>query len=98
MPKLNFTPINNRLLIQPLAPETITKGGIVIPDSAQEKAQRGVVAAVGPGLYNDNGTLRPMQIKKGDKVLYGKYAGTETTIDDVDYLIMLEGDVFGTVK
>ena len=97
MPKLKFTPINNRLLVLPIPAESTTKGGIIIPDSAAERAMRGTVQAAGPGLYNDNGTLRPMQVKKGDQVYYGKYAGSEVTIEGVDYLIMLEGDVFGVI-
>ncbi len=81
-------------MVKPAEAEEISKGGIILPDTAKEKPQQGEVMAVGPGKVADNGQLIKPQVKKGDKVLYGKYSGTEITIDDVDYLIVRESDVF----
>lgn len=89
---LKVTPIADRVLVEPAAAEEKTAGGIIIPDTAQEKPQRGKVVAVGTGKKDE-----PMTVKVGDKVLYGKYAGTEVTIDGKDYLIMRESDIFAIV-
>jgi len=90
--KLNIKPLADRVVVQPAAAEETTKGGIIIPDTAKEKPQKGKVMAVGPGKKDE-----PMSVKVGDAVLYGKYAGTELTIDGDDYLIMRESDVFAVV-
>jgi len=89
---LKVTPIADRVLVEPAAAEEKTAGGIIIPDTAQEKPQRGKVVAVGNGKKDE-----PLTVKVGDKVLYGKYAGTEVTIDGKDYLIMRESDIFAIV-
>jgi chaperonin GroES len=91
MAKVNFTPQGDRVLVQPAEAEEKTKGGIIIPDTAKEKPQKGTVVSVGPGKKKDE----PMTVKPGDKVLYGKYSGTEITIDGTDYLIMRQDDIFG---
>ena len=91
MSKVNFTPQGDRVLVEPAAAEEKTAGGIIIPDTAKEKPQKGTIVAVGPGKKKDE----PMTVKEGDRVLYGKYAGTEITIDGKEYLIMRQDDVFG---
>jgi len=88
---VKFSPQGDRVLVEPAAAEEKTAGGIIIPDTAQEKPQKGKVIAVGPGKKKDE----PMTIKVGDQVLYGKYAGTEITIDSKEYLIMRQDDIFG---
>lgn len=97
MSSISFKPSADRVLVKPAAAEEKTASGIIIPDTAKEKPQRGEVVAVGPGKTADNGTLVAPQLKVGDKVLYGKYSGTELSIDGVDYLIMKESDIFGTL-
>lgn len=94
---MNVKPLADRIIIRPLDPEEKTAGGIIIPDAAKEKPMKGEVVAVGPGKIADNGQKVEMSLKGGDKVLYGKYSGTEVTIDGVDYLIMRESDVFAIV-
>ena len=89
---LNITPLADRVLVEAAAAEETTKGGIIIPDTAKEKPQRGVVVAVGNGKKDE-----PMTVKVGDTVLYGKYAGTEVSIDGKDYLMMRESDIFAIV-
>ncbi|MEX2639236.1 MAG: co-chaperone GroES [Balneolales bacterium] len=91
-----ITPLSDRVLVQPDAAEEKTSSGIIIPDSAKEKPQRGTVIAVGPGKV-ENGTKIDMSVKSGDKVLYGKYAGTELTLDGEEYMIMRESDILGVV-
>src|ERR1700712_4835809 len=98
MAKDNFELFDDRVLVKPNAAEEKTAGGIIIPDTAKEKPQKGTVVAVGPGKYAElTGTIIPMAYKLGDVVLYGKYAGTEITIDGKEYLIMRESDIFATV-
>ncbi|MCU7542512.1 co-chaperone GroES [Riemerella anatipestifer] len=87
---VNFKPLSDRVLVEPAAAETKTASGIIIPDTAKEKPQEGVVVAVGTGKKDE-----PMTIKVGDKVLYGKYSGTELKLDGKDYLIVREGDLLG---
>ncbi|HRG29011.1 MAG: co-chaperone GroES [Chitinophagales bacterium] len=87
--KLTIKPLADRVLVQPSTPETVTKGGIIIPDTAKEKPQKGIVVAAGPGKKDE-----PVTVKVGDSVLYGKYAGTEITVDGQEYLIMREADIF----
>lgn len=89
---VNFKPLADRVLVEPAPAETKTAGGIIIPDTAKEKPQRGTVVAAGTGKKDE-----PMTVKSGDTVLYGKYAGTEITIDGKDYLIMRESDIFAIV-
>jgi chaperonin GroES len=89
---INVTPIADRVLIEPDAAETKTAGGIIIPDTAKEKPQKGTIIAVGTGKKDE-----PMTVKKGDKVLYGKYSGTEISIDGKDYLIMRESDIYAII-
>jgi chaperonin GroES len=85
-------PLADRVIVQPMEGETM-KGGIIIPDTAKEKPQQGKVIAVGPGRVDDNGQRVTPEVKKGDTVLYGKYAGTEVTVAGTDYLILREGDI-----
>jgi chaperonin GroES len=94
---MKLTPLNDRIIIKPAPAEDVTKGGIIIPDTAKEKPLQGTVTAIGKGRIDDNGKLVPMQLKVGDKVLYGKYAGTEVTIDGEDLLMMKENDVFAII-
>ena len=91
---MQVKPLADRVLIKPLETEEMKKGGIIIPDTAKEKPQQGEVMEVGPGRMGEEGDKIPMEVKKGDKVLYGKYSGTEVTIGDVEYLIMRESDIF----
>jgi len=86
------------VLVQPIEAQEVKKGGIIIPDTAKEKPQEGKVVAVGAGKRDDNGKLIPMDVKKGDRVLYGKYSGTEIKIDEKDYLIMREDDILGIIE
>ena len=94
---MNVKPLADRIIIQPLEAEQKTSGGIIIPDNAKEKPQKGEVVAVGPGKIADSGEKIVMALKKGDKVLYGKYSGTEVSIEGKDYLIMRESDVFAVI-
>jgi chaperonin GroES len=94
---MNVKPLADRILVKPLEAEEKTKGGIIIPDNAKEKPQKGEVIAVGPGKIADNGQKIAMELKKGDNVLYGKYSGTEVTIDGKEYLIVKESDVFAII-
>ncbi|MBX7049982.1 MAG: co-chaperone GroES [Chitinophagales bacterium] len=87
--KLTIKPLADRVIVLPAPAETTTKGGLIIPDTAKEKPQRGVIVAAGPGKKDE-----PVTVKVGDTVLYGKYAGTEINVDGVEYLIMRESDVF----
>ncbi|MEY2719821.1 MAG: hypothetical protein RLZZ273_1187 [Bacteroidota bacterium] len=95
---MSLTPLHDRVLVKPAEAEEVTKGGIIIPDTAKEKPMQGSIVAVGAGKQLESGSVTPMQVKVGDKVLYGKYAGTEISIDGEDYLIMREADIFGIVK
>ncbi|MEX0770738.1 MAG: co-chaperone GroES [Balneolaceae bacterium] len=90
-------PLSDRVLVQPDAAEEKTESGIIIPDTAKEKPQKGKVVAAGPGKV-ENGTKIDMSVKKGDHILYGKYSGTEITLDGEDYLIMRESDILGIVS
>ena len=90
---MNIRPLQDRVIIRRMEEETTSPGGIVIPDSATEKPIRGEVVAVGKGLVLDNGDVRPLDLKAGDKVLFGKYSGTEVKIDGEELLVMKEDDV-----
>lgn len=92
MAKLNIKPLADRVIIEPSAAEEKTAGGIIIPDTAKEKPQRGVVVAVGPGKKDE-----PLTVKEGDTVLYGKYSGTEISFEDKEYLIMRESDIVAII-
>ncbi|HET6421358.1 MAG TPA: co-chaperone GroES [Geobacteraceae bacterium] len=91
-------PLQDRIIVKRLEEENKTAGGILIPDTAKEKPQRGEVIAVGKGKVTEDGKTLPMDVKKGDKVLFGKYAGTEIKIDGEDYLIMREDDILGVIE
>jgi chaperonin GroES len=93
-----FRPLGDRVLIKRIEEEEKTKGGIIIPDTAKEKPQEGEVVAVGPGVRDDNGKVQPLDVKKGDRILFGKWSGTEVKIDGQDLLIMKESDVLGVVE
>ena len=94
---MNVKPLSDRIVVKPEPAEEKTASGIILPDTAQEKPQMGVVLAVGPGKSSDAGELIKMELKKGDKVLYGKYSGTEITVDGDDVLIMRESDILATL-
>ena len=90
---MSIKPLHDRVVIQRIEEELMSAGGIVLPDTAKEKPQQGVVVAVGPGKVSDTGTLVPMSVKEGDKILYGKYSGTEVNVAGTDYIIMRESDI-----
>ncbi|MBX9945432.1 MAG: co-chaperone GroES [Reyranella sp.] len=94
---MKFKPLHDRLLIKPLTAETRTKAGIIIPDTAQEKPMQGEVVAVGKGRRLEDGRLQALDVKVGDKVIYGKWSGTEVKIAGVDHVILKEEDLFGVV-
>lgn len=94
---MNVKPLEDRVILKPMEAEQKTAGGIIIPDNAKEKPQKGEVIATGPGKTNEKGAKIEMTLKKGDKVLYGKYSGTEITIDGQDYLIVRESDVLAII-
>ena len=89
----NLKPLGDRVIIEPIVQEEVTKGGIVLPDTAKEKPQIGKVVAVGPGRLAEDGSRIEMEVKKGDTVIYSKYAGTEWKQDKKEYLILREGDI-----
>jgi len=95
---MKIKPLNDRILVIRVEEEKKTKGGILIPDTAKEKPQEGKVIAVGPGKVNKKGDRIPLDVKKGDRVLFAKYAGNEIKIDGVEHLIMKEDDILGIVK
>ncbi|MDP2208753.1 MAG: co-chaperone GroES [Bacteroidota bacterium] len=94
---MEIKPLADRVVVKPEVADEKTKGGIILPDTAKEKPVVGTIVAVGPGKKGDDGKIQPMEVKVGDKVLYGKYSGTEVTIKGEDYLIMRESDLFGIV-
>jgi len=94
---MKIKPLADRIVIKPSEAEEKTKGGIILPDTAKEKPVVGEVVAAGPGRRSDDGKIVPMEVKVGDKVLYGKYSGTEVTLDGQEYLIMRESDLFAIV-
>jgi chaperonin GroES len=95
---MNLKPLGDRVVVKPVEKEERTKSGIVLPDTAKEKPQEGIIEAVGTGRILDNGTKVPMELHVGDKVLYAKYAGNEFKIDDIEYLIVSEKDVLAIVS
>ena len=94
---MSIRPLHDRLLVKRVAEEEKSKGGIIIPDSAKEKPIEGQVIAVGKGKILDDGSVRPLDVKKGERILFGKYSGTEVKIEGEDYLIMREDDVLGVI-
>ncbi|ACC98478.1 Chaperonin Cpn10 [Elusimicrobium minutum Pei191] len=97
MGEVNIAPLGDRIIVKPIERE-VMKSGIIIPDTAKEKPMEGEVVAAGPGKLGEKGERAPMDVKKGDKVLYGKYSGTEVKINDKNYLIMHQDDVLGIIK
>ena len=95
---MKFRPLHDRVLIKVLDSEEKTKGGIIIPDTAKEKPQEGEVVAVGPGAKSEDGKTVKMDVKVGDKVIFGKWSGTEIKIDNIEYSIMKESDIMGISK
>ena len=93
----NITPLGDRIVVRPLEREETTKSGLVIPDAAKEKPQEGEVIAAGPGRMTEDGKRVPLDLKKGDKVIFAKYAGTELKNEDQDYLILRESDILAKV-
>ena len=98
MAKTQFRPLHDRVVVRRLESEEKTKGGIIIPDSAKEKPQEGEVIAVGPGGRDEAGKLIPLDVKAGDKVLFGKWSGTEVKLDGEELLIMKESDIMGVIR
>ena len=94
---MNIRPLHDRVIVKRVAEETTSPGGIVLPDSATEKPQRGEVVAVGNGRILDNGEVRALDVKAGDSVLFGKYSGSEVKVDGEEYLVMKEEDIIGII-
>jgi len=94
---INFKPLGNRVLVEPIEQDEVTAGGIVLPDTAKEKPQQGMILAVGPGARDEDGKRIPMDVAKGDKVLFAKYSGTEIKVDGKKYLILREDDILAIV-
>jgi chaperonin GroES len=95
---MNIRPLHDRIIVERIEEETMTASGIIIPDSAKEKPQEGTVIAVGKGKVTEDGKVLPLDVKVGDKVLFGKYSGTDIKIDGNEYLMMREDDVLGVVE
>jgi chaperonin GroES len=95
---MNIRPLQDRIIVERLEEETKTAGGLIIPDSAKEKPQQGLVVAVGNGKKTEDGKVLPLDVKVGDKVLFGKYAGTEVKVDGKEYMMMREDDIMGIVE
>ncbi|QQG36685.1 MAG: co-chaperone GroES [Micavibrio aeruginosavorus] len=94
---MKFRPLHDRVMLRRVEPETKTKGGIIIPDSATEKPMEGEVIAVGSGMRDDSGKVIPLDVKAGDRVLFSKWSGTEITMDGEEYLVMKESDIMGVI-
>ena len=97
MASTNFRPLHDRVVVRRIEAEEKTKGGIIIPDTAKEKPAEGEVIAVGSGVRDDHGKIVPLDVKVGDRVLFGKWSGTEVKLDGVDLLIMKEADIMGVI-
>ena len=95
---MKIRPLHDRVIVQRIQEEEVTKGGIIIPDTAKEKPQEGKVIAVGPGKILENGTKVTLDVKVGDKILFGKYSGTEIKIEGEEYLMMREDDILGVIE
>ena len=98
MAEMNFRPLHDRVVVRRIDSEEKTAGGIIIPDTAQEKPQEGEIIAVGPGARDETGKLVPLDVSVGDRILFGKWSGTEVKIDGEDLLIMKESDVMGIIE
>ena len=94
---MTLRPLQDRVLIRRVEPETKTSGGIFIPDTAQEKPMEGEIVAVGPGVRDENSKLQPLDVKAGDRVLFGKWSGTEVKLDGEDLMVMKESDIMGVI-
>jgi chaperonin GroES len=94
---MQFRPLHDRVVVRRIEQEEKTKGGIIIPDTAKEKPQEGEILAVGPGTRDEQGRVHPLDVKVGDRVLFGKWSGTEIKLDGVDFLVMKESDIVGVV-
>ncbi len=94
---LKVKPLSDRVVVEPAPAEDVSTGGIILPDTAQEKPQQGTVVAAGPGKVSDSGKNVAMEVKKGDKILYGKYSGTEFSFEGTEYLIMRESDILAVL-
>jgi len=95
---VKLRPLNDRVLVKRLEEKEVKKGGIIIPDTAKEKPQEGEVIAVGPGKLTEDGKQQPMEVKAGDRILFGKYSGSEVKLDDEEYLIMREDDILAVLS
>jgi chaperonin GroES len=95
---MKIKPLEDRIVVKPAEAEDVRKGGIIIPDTAKERPQKGEVMAVGPGRIGDDGKRIPVDVKKGARILFGKYSGTEVKIDDQEYLIMRENDILAVLS
>ena len=95
---MGFRPLHDRVLVKPLEADDKTAGGIIIPDTAKEKPMEGEIIAVGSGARDDTGKVHPLDVKKGDRVLYGKWSGTEIKLDGQDLMIMKETDILGVIE
>jgi chaperonin GroES len=94
---MSFRPLQDRVLIKRIEEQETVKGGIIVPDTAKEKSQEGEVVALGPGKILETGSILPLQVKEGDRILFGKYSGTEIRLADQDYLILREDEIMGTL-
>lgn len=97
MAEMNFRPLHDRVVVRRVESEEKTAGGIIIPDTAKEKPMEGEIIAAGSGIRNEDGSITPLDVKKGDKVLFGKWSGTEVTIDGKELIIMKESDLLGII-
>ena len=95
---MKFRPLHDRVVVKRVAEEEKTKGGIIIPDTAKEKPMEGEIVSVGPGARDESGKLVPLDVKAGDRILFGKWSGTEVKLDGVEYLIMKESDIMGILE
>ncbi|NIP44363.1 MAG: co-chaperone GroES [candidate division Zixibacteria bacterium] len=95
---MNIQPLADRVLVEPMEPAEVKKGGIIIPDTAKERPQEGKIIAIGSGRVTDEGNKVNMEVSVGDKILYGKYSGSEVRVEDKEYLIMRESDILAVVK
>ena len=95
---MKFRPLHDRVVVEALEAEAKTAGGVILPDTAQEKPQEGKVISIGPGVRGDDGKISALDVKKGDRVLYGKWSGTEIKVDGKDFLIMKESDIMGIIE
>ena len=95
---MNIRPLADRVVVRPFEEQEVKRGGIIIPDTAKEKPMEGEIMEIGPGRTTDEGKKLPMEVKKGDRILYGKYSGTEVAVDGKEYLIMRESDIFAIIQ